>query len=124
MGFHATPGLQHVTRHSVELTCCLFGLVTKEPGLAAWDSLELSILWGRRQALGSGSQECIKVLQPCDLEGKRIEKLPSRCLCEGQTAELPPLTSNRQDFKLVKGKKPPSQGVLVFGQVSGSPTER
>lgn len=55
------------------LTCCLSGLVTKEPGLAAWDGLELSILWGWRQALGSGGQECIKVLQPCDLEDKRTE---------------------------------------------------
>lgn len=100
--------------HSVTLTCCLSGLVTKEPGLAAWDSLEFSILWGRRQALGSGSQECIKVLQPCDLEDKRVEKLPSRCLCEGQTTELLSLTSDRQDFKLAKGKKPPSQGGLGF----------
>lgn len=124
MGFHTTPGPHHFTTHSVELTCCLSGLVTKEPGLAAWDSLELSVLWGWRQPLGSGSQECIKVLQPCDLEGKRIEKLPSRSLCEGQTAELPPLTSDRQVFKLVEGKKPPSQGVLVFGHVSGSPTKR
>lgn len=54
------------------LTCCLSGLITKEPGLAAWDGVELSIIWGRRQALGSGSQECIKVLQPCDLENREM----------------------------------------------------
>lgn len=73
---------QHFMMYHVALTCCLSGLVTKEPGLAAWDGLELGILWGWRQALGSGSQECIKILQPCDLEDKRIEKLPSRRLCE------------------------------------------
>lgn len=55
---------------------CLSGLVTKEPGLAAWDSLEFSILWGRRQALGSGSQECIKVLQPCDLNELQVRQGP------------------------------------------------
>lgn len=122
-GFHTTSGPQHFMMHCVALTCCLPGLVTKEPGLAAWDGLELGILWGWRQALGSRSQECIKILQPCDLEDKRIEKLPSRRLCEVQTAELPPLSSDRQDFKLVKGKKPLSQEVLVFGQASGLLTE-
>lgn len=58
----------------VALTCCLGGLVTKQPGLAAWYGLEPSILWGWRQALGSASQECVKVLQPCYLEGERTEK--------------------------------------------------
>lgn len=66
--------------------CCLSGLVTKEPGLAAWDSLELSVLWGWRQALGSGSQECIKVLQPCDLNELQVGKGPHsvvRTVCAG-----------------------------------------
>lgn len=67
-----TPGPQHCRMFRVGLTCCLSGLITKEPGLAAWDGVELSIIWGRRQALGSGSQECIKVLQPRDLENREI----------------------------------------------------
>ena len=73
-----TPGPQHCRMFRVGLTCCLSGLITKEPGLAAWDGVELSILWGWRQALGSGSQECIKVLQPCDLENREItQQVPS-----------------------------------------------
>lgn len=69
-----TSGPQDFGMYHVVLTCCLSRLVTKEPGLAAWDGLEPDVLGGRRQALGSGSQECIKVLQPCDLEDKRTQK--------------------------------------------------
>lgn len=78
-GLPVTLGPQHCRMYHLGLTCGFSGLLPKKPGLAAWDGLELSILWGWRQALGSGSQECIKVLQPCDLEDKRIEKLPSTC---------------------------------------------
>lgn len=90
------PSTAGCTMGGRALTCCLSGLVTKEPGLAAWDGLELSILWGWRQALGSGGQECIKVLQPCDLEDKRTEKLPSRGNRETRTEELPRPTCTRQ----------------------------
>lgn len=101
------------------LTCCLSGLVTKEPGLAAWDGLELSILWGWRQALGSGGQECIKVLQPCDLEDKRTERLPSRGNRETRTEELPPPTCTRQaGLRTGRGQKKPLSHMLFFyGQV-------
>lgn len=53
------------------LTCCCGHPVTKEPGLAAWDDLEVWVLRGRWQVLGSGSQECVKVLQPCDLKDRK-----------------------------------------------------
>lgn len=54
------------------LTCCCGSLVTEEPGLAAWDGLEVCVLRGLRQGLGSGGQECIEVLQPCDLEDGQV----------------------------------------------------
>lgn len=44
-GVPHNPGPQHFTMHCVVLTCCLSGFVTKEPGLAARDGLELSVLW-------------------------------------------------------------------------------
>jgi hypothetical protein len=56
----------------MELTSCCSRLVTEEPGLAARDGLEVSILRGWRQALSSGSQECIEVLQPCNLKGRGV----------------------------------------------------
>lgn len=52
------------------LTCCCGDPVTKEPGLAPWDDLEVRVLRGRWQVLGSRGQECVEVLQPCDLEDR------------------------------------------------------
>lgn len=59
-------------RPAPRLTGSCRGLATEEPGLAARDHLEASVLGGRWQALGSGGQECIEVLQPCDLEERGV----------------------------------------------------
>lgn len=56
--------------------CCCGSLVTEEPGLAAWDGLEVCVLRGLRQGLGSGGQECIEVLQPCDLDELQVREGP------------------------------------------------
>lgn len=53
------------------LTCCCRCLVSEQSGLAARDDLEARVLRGLGQALGSGSQECIEVLQPRDLEHRK-----------------------------------------------------
>lgn len=58
--------------------CCCGSLVTEEPGLAAWDGLEVCVLRGLRQGLGSGGQECIEVLQPCDTSA-RANQTPRLC---------------------------------------------
>lgn len=42
--------------------CCCGRPVTEEPGLAAWDDLEVQALRGRWEVLGSAGQECIEVL--------------------------------------------------------------
>lgn len=52
------------------LTCCRGHPVTEQPGLAPWDHLEVRVLRGRWQVLGSCGQECVEVLQPCDLEDR------------------------------------------------------
>lgn len=44
------------------LTCCCGRPVTEEPGLAAWNDLEVQALRGRWEVLGSAGQECIEVL--------------------------------------------------------------
>lgn len=53
------------------LTCCCGCPVTEEPGLAAWDDLEVQVLRGRWQVLRSAGQESIEVLQPRDLEDRQ-----------------------------------------------------
>lgn len=64
---HARPGVNAAGCSCTGLTCGCGCLVTKEPGLAAWDGLEVRVLRGLRHGLGSGGQECIEVLQPRDL---------------------------------------------------------
>lgn len=61
-----TEGCGHVA-----LTCCRGHPVTEESGLAPWDDLEVRVLRGRWHVLGSRGQECVEVLQPCDLEDRR-----------------------------------------------------
>lgn len=55
----------------VQLTSGFGCPVAEEPGLAALDNLETRVLWGLRQVLGLGSQECVEVLQLRDLENRQ-----------------------------------------------------
>lgn len=56
--------------------CCCRCLVSEQSGLAARDDLEARVLRGLGQALGSGSQECIEVLQPRDLNQLQVRECP------------------------------------------------
>lgn len=56
--------------------CRCGGLLTKEPGLAAWHNLQVGVLRGLWQVLGSGSQECVEVLQPRNLDELQVRERP------------------------------------------------
>ncbi|KAB1256775.1 hypothetical protein Cadr_000029879 [Camelus dromedarius] len=77
------PGVDATRCGCVGLTCGGGCLVTEEPGLAAWDGLKVRILRGRRQGLGSGSQETgivTEQAQPVQPDGEG----------EGEVTPLPP----------------------------------
>lgn len=69
----------------VGLTCCHGGLVTEEPGLAAWDDLEVCVLRGLWQVLGPSSQECIEVLQPRDLQDRKHSQARATVKLDGES---------------------------------------